>query len=69
MAWPLVLMGQAATMELLQAQFRESERLQPEQIRARQRLQVDQLAAHAHAQSPFWQAIRRAAGGSRRCRS
>lgn len=60
--WPLVLDGPAATMEVLQAHLRESERAGPEVVRARQEHQLDQLAAHAHAQSPFWRARLDAAG-------
>ena len=60
--WPPVLFGQAATLEVLQAHFRESERWAPERIAALQRRQVDQLAAHAYAQSVFWRARLDAAG-------
>ena len=52
--WPPVLFGQAATLEVLQAHFRESERWAPERIAALQRRQIDELAAHAHALSAFW---------------
>jgi phenylacetate-CoA ligase len=62
LTWPPVLLGQAATLEVLQAHFRESERWAPERIAALQRGQVDQLAAHAHAQSAFWRARLDAAG-------
>lgn len=60
--WPIVQTGYAATMELLQAQFRESERAAPETILARQGVQIDLLAAHAHGRSPFWKARLEAAG-------
>lgn len=60
--WPPVLLGQTATLETLQAHFRESERWAPERIAALQRRQIDQLAAHAHAQSDFWRARLDAAG-------
>ena len=33
-AWPPVLLGQAATLEALQAQFRETERWPPERLAA-----------------------------------
>lgn len=62
LVWPVVLTGPAATMELLQAQFRDSERASPQAILARQHAQIDQLAAHAHARSPFWRARLEAAG-------
>lgn len=55
-AWPMVLEGPAATMEVVQAQFRESERSAPDVVRARQDRQIDLLAAHAHANSPLWRA-------------
>ncbi len=56
MAWPLVLYGPAATMEVLQAQLRESERAAPDEVRVRQGQQIDLLAAHAYANSEFWRA-------------
>jgi phenylacetate-CoA ligase len=56
LAWPLVLTGQAAMMEVLRAQFGESERAEPAEIRALQRAQIGLLAAHAHAHSAFWRA-------------
>jgi phenylacetate-CoA ligase len=62
LTWPPVLLGQAATLEVLQAHFRESERWAPERVAAHQRRQIDQLAAHAHAQSAFWRARLDAAG-------
>ena len=61
-AWPPVLFGPAATLEVLQAHFRESERWAPERIAALQRLQINQLAAHAYSQSVFWRARLDAAG-------
>lgn len=60
--WPRVLQGLAATMEVLQAQLRASERAAPAAIRALQQNQIELLAAHAHAQSPFWRARLAAAG-------
>ncbi|MEO8526087.1 MAG: hypothetical protein ABI460_15285, partial [Caldimonas sp.] len=57
-----MLFGGAATLEALQAQFRESERWAPERIMALQREQIDQLAKHAHAQSTFWRTRLDAAG-------
>jgi hypothetical protein len=62
LAWPPVLFGHAATLEALQAHFRESERWAPERIAALQRRQIDELAAHAHALSAFWRARLNAAG-------
>lgn len=65
-AWPTVLQGAAATMEALQANFRESERADFEMVRQLQRQQIQILAAHAYANSPFWRARLTAAGmGSR----
>ena len=61
-AWPLVLTGDAAVLEVLQAQFRESERAPPSAIRRRQMDQIGLLAAHARARSPFWR-MRLAAAG------
>lgn len=61
-AWPPVLFGPSATLEALQAQFRESERWEPERIASLQRRQIDQLATHAYAQSAFWRARLDAAG-------
>ena len=55
-AWPLVLAGPAATMELLQAQFRATERAPPAFVRAQQQGQIARLAAHAHTHSVFWRA-------------
>jgi phenylacetate-CoA ligase len=62
LAWPPVLFGPAATLEVLQAHFRESERWPPERVATMQRQQVDRLAAHAHAQSVFWRTRLDAAG-------
>ncbi|MEO5881819.1 MAG: hypothetical protein ABIQ06_05335 [Caldimonas sp.] len=62
LSWPPVLVGEAATLAVLQAQFRDSERWAPERIAVLQRRQIDQLAAHAHAQSVFWRARLNAAG-------
>jgi phenylacetate-CoA ligase len=61
-AWPQVLTGDAAVMEVLQAQFRESERAAPLDIRQRQMDQVELLAAYACARSPFWRSRLAAAG-------
>lgn len=63
--WPLVLHGAAATMEVLQAQFRVTERSAPEVIRAQQMQQIESLAAHAHAHSAFWRDRLAAAGFGR----
>lgn len=60
--WPLLLAGPAATMELLQAQFRVCERSPQESIADGQRRQIERLAAHAHARSPLWRARLDAAG-------
>jgi len=62
LAWPPVLVGLAATLEVLQAHFRESERWPAERVSALQRDQVDALATHAHAQSDFWRTRLDAAG-------
>jgi phenylacetate-CoA ligase len=62
LAWPLILVGQTRTTQALQAQFRRSERHAPEHIDACQRIQLEQLAAHARAQSFFWQGRLDAAG-------
>lgn len=61
-AWPLVLTGDAAVLEVLQVQFRESERAPPAAIRHHQMEQIGRLAAHACARSPFWR-MRLAAAG------
>lgn len=61
-AWPSVVFGAAAMMEVLMAQFRESERADPEAIQNLQTQQIDLLAAHAHATSSFWRARLDAAG-------
>ncbi len=62
LAWPLVLGGQAAILEVLRAQFAVSERGDPAEIRALQQTQIGLLAAHAHAHSQFWRARLDAAG-------
>lgn len=60
--WPLVLAGPVAQMEVLQAQFRESERVAPEVMQSIQKRQIQLLAEHAHANSPFWRERLAAAG-------
>lgn len=61
-AWPVVLTGDAAVMEVLQAQFRVSERAAPAAVRSQQRAQINLLALHAHAHSPFWRSRLAAVG-------
>lgn len=61
-SFPPVLLGQAATLEVLQRHFLDSERWTPERLAEQQRAQIAQLAAHAHAESPFWRARLDAAG-------
>lgn len=65
MAWPLVLTGHAAALEVLQHQFRTSERADPAAVRVRQMAQIAELAAHAHDHSAFWRARLDAAGYAR----
>lgn len=60
--WPLVLSGEAAQMEVLQAQLRQTERAAPEVIGALQIQQIEELAAHALANSSFWRERLTAAG-------
>jgi len=54
--WPLVVQGFGATMEVLQAQLRETEWAAPDAIRTSQKQQLDLLAAHAYSNSRFWRA-------------
>jgi phenylacetate-CoA ligase len=61
-AWPPVLFGPAATLEVLQAHFSRSERWAPARIAELQRRQIDRLATHALGQSVFWRARLLAAG-------
>lgn len=65
LAWPLVLNGDAAILEVLQGQFRTSERADPADVRALQQEQIALLAAHAHAHSGFWRSRLDAAGFAR----
>jgi phenylacetate-CoA ligase len=61
-AWPLVLHGFAAAAEVLQSQFRETERAAPDVIQALQLRQTEAVAAHAYATSSFWRERLDAAG-------
>jgi phenylacetate-CoA ligase len=60
-----VLQGFAATMEVLQAQLRESERASPDLVRICQRQQIELLTSHAYANSQFWRARLEAAAFGR----
>lgn len=53
-SWPNVLFGEAAEIELLQTQFRITERSDPAIIRTLQNTQMARLAKHAHSTSSFW---------------
>lgn len=53
-SWPNVLFGEAAEIELLQTQFRITERSDPAVIRTLQNTQIVRLAKHAHSTSSFW---------------
>jgi phenylacetate-CoA ligase len=57
-----VLLGAAAEMEVLQEQFRISERAPADVIRAGQHTQIGLVAAHAYATSGFWRERLEAAG-------